>query len=72
MYLARKVTQGATRNLVIHECRHDITEQIVRDDLEHIHNLAVVSVDIIGDKCYISTNSIAGATTAKACMMSRL
>lgn len=39
--------------------------------MEHIHNLAIISVTVRGSDIYVSTNSIHHATVARACMASR-
>lgn len=70
-HIARKIKLGASRNLVIRRCNPNIAEEEIRDDLEHIHNLVVVKIDFIRDNCFIRTNSIACATFARTCMMSR-
>ncbi|KAF6842685.1 hypothetical protein CMUS01_02877 [Colletotrichum musicola] len=70
-YIANKVAKGATRNLVIRRCDHNVTEKVVRDDLEHIHNLVITQVRFEGGSCYISTNSVNNALFARTCMMSR-
>ncbi|KAI1180349.1 hypothetical protein F4777DRAFT_574110 [Nemania sp. FL0916] len=70
-HVASKVAAGATRNLIIRRCGAHHTEDSVRDDLEHIHNLIVVKVDFIGGSCYIKTNSVHNAMFARTCMMSR-
>lgn len=70
-HIASKIGIGATRNLVIRRCDPRFTEQGVRDDLEHIHNLVVIKVEFIGGSCYIKTNSVHNAMFAKTCMMSR-
>lgn len=62
---------GATRNLVIRKCSPMHTEEAIRDDLEHIHNLVVVRVSFDGQNTYISTNSVHNAIFARTCMMSR-
>jgi hypothetical protein len=67
-----KISGGATRNLVlrnINRSRH--TEESIREDLDHIHNLVVIKVEFIGDSCHIETNSINYALFARTCMMSR-
>ncbi|KAJ6447038.1 RNA recognition motif containing protein [Purpureocillium lavendulum] len=68
---AHKISLGATRNLVIRRRNPNLTEQMIRDDLEHIHNLFVVRVEFIGESCYISTNSVHKAAFARLCLMSR-
>lgn len=57
---------------MIRRCGRQLTEDEIREDLEHIHNLVVVRVEFILDNCYISTNSVACASFARTCMMSRL
>lgn len=71
-HVASKIGSGATRNLVIRRCDPRITEEALREDLEHIHNLVVIKVAFIGSTCYISTNSVHNAMFARTCMMSRL
>jgi hypothetical protein len=71
-HLARKIASGATRNLVIRRCGASHTKDSIRDDLEHIHNLVAISIEFIAGDCYITTNSVIGATFARTCMMSRL
>ncbi|KAI0127925.1 hypothetical protein BJ170DRAFT_683747 [Xylariales sp. AK1849] len=71
-HVAGKIGLGATRNLIIRRCDPDHTEDGVRDDLEHIHNLIVIKVEFIGGSCYIKTNSVHNAMFARTCMMSRV
>ncbi|KAK2604829.1 hypothetical protein N8I77_007727 [Diaporthe amygdali] len=70
-HVASKIGVGATRNLVIRRCDPRFTEQEIRNDLDHIHNLVVIKVEFIGGSCYIKTNSVNNAMFAKTCMMSR-
>lgn len=70
-HVANKVGIGATRNLVIYNCSPKHTEEKIREDLEHIHNLIVIKVTFSGGNCYISTNSVHNAMFARTCMMSR-
>ncbi|KAI0199697.1 hypothetical protein F4808DRAFT_431763 [Astrocystis sublimbata] len=70
-HIANKVAVGATRNLVIRRCGAAHTEDSVREDLDHIHNLIVIGVEFIGGSCYIKTNSVHNAMFARTCMMSR-
>jgi hypothetical protein len=63
---------GASRNLVIQGYDNRHTEDIIREDLDHIHNLVVVKVEFIGANCYIGLNSVHNAITARQCMLSRL
>ncbi len=71
-HVANKIGMGATRNLVVHGYDNRHTEDVVRDDLEHIHNLVVVKVEFIGGNCYIGLNSVHNAIYARQCMLSRL
>ncbi|KAI7779877.1 hypothetical protein LA080_000292, partial [Diaporthe eres] len=64
-HVASKVGIGATRNLVIRRCDPRLTEQGIKDDLEHIHNLVVIKVEFIGGSCYIKTNSVHNAIKYK-------
>lgn len=71
-HVASKLAMGTTRNLVIRRCDPRHTAAIIRDDLEHIHNLVVIKIEFIGSSCHIKTNSIHNAMFARTCMMSRL
>lgn len=62
---------GVSRNLVIEKVKPKVTEAIIRRDLNHIHNMAVISVHFEKDNAYISTTSVAGALYARTCMKSR-
>lgn len=70
-HVANKIAAGATRNLIIRRCGPSHTEDSVREDLDHIHNLIVVKVEFVGGSCYIKTNSVHNAMFARTCMMSR-
>ncbi|GJC86813.1 negative regulator of differentiation 1 [Colletotrichum liriopes] len=70
-HVASKVGIGATRNLIVRRCDPRLTEEVIRDDLEHIHNLVVVRVTFSDGSCHISTNSVHNAMFARTCMMSR-
>ena len=48
-----------------------VSEDQIRDHLDHIHNLVVVDVYFKNGDAYISTNSIHNALFARTCMMSR-
>lgn len=71
-FVRSKINNGASRNLVIYSVNPNITEGLIRHDLEHIHNLIVVSVKFKSGNAYISTNSVHNALFARSCMMSRL
>lgn len=85
-YVGSKIKNGATRNLVIYNVNPNITESLVRRDLEHIHNLIVIAVkfkqhnayistnsvhNTLQRNAYISTNSVHNTLFARSCMMSR-
>ncbi|CAG8962115.1 hypothetical protein HYFRA_00005158 [Hymenoscyphus fraxineus] len=70
-HVANKIAIGATRNLVILNRTPRHTEEMIRDDLEHIHNLVVIKVVFDNHNAYISTNSVHNAMFARTCMMSR-
>ncbi|KAK4167612.1 hypothetical protein QBC43DRAFT_134944 [Cladorrhinum sp. PSN259] len=71
-HVAGKIAAGACRKLVIfgYDSRH--TEEVIRDDLDHIHNLVVIKVQFIGGNVYIELNSVHNAIYARTCMMSRM
>lgn len=62
----------ASRNLIIRSPTNEISEEIIRQDLEHIHLLEIVDIQAESTRILIFTNSIARAVTARECMMSRL
>lgn len=63
---------GATRNLVIRFPKPEVTEQVLRDDLEHINTLHIVSIKTIQGHIYVSLNGVRQALAARSCMMHRL
>ncbi|KAL4914690.1 hypothetical protein BDW62DRAFT_137045 [Aspergillus aurantiobrunneus] len=71
-FVRAKIGNGATRNLVIYNVNPNITEGLIRKDMEHIHNLIVISVKFRHGNAYVSTNSVHNALFARSCMMSRL
>jgi hypothetical protein len=70
-HVANKIANGATRNIVIRGGSSKLNEQIIRDDMEHIHNLVILDINVNGADVYVSTNSIRNALFARTCMMSR-
>lgn len=70
-HVAGKVAMGASRNLVIRRYDGRHTEENIREDLDHIHNLVVIKVEFHGGNCYVSLNSVHNAIYARMCMMSR-
>lgn len=71
-HVANKIGIGATRNLVVRGVHSKITEERIRDDLEHIHNLVIINIAFENGDAYISLNSIHNALFARTCMMSRV
>ncbi|KAL5359812.1 hypothetical protein BJX96DRAFT_62492 [Aspergillus floccosus] len=71
-YVRSKINNGASRNLVVQNVNPNITEGLIRRDLDHIHNLIVVAVSFKHGNAYISTNSVHNALFARSCMMSRV
>ncbi|KAF1355648.1 hypothetical protein EJ07DRAFT_181988 [Lizonia empirigonia] len=70
-HVSNKIASGATRNLVVRGIAGKVSEEQIRDHLDHIHNLAVIDVYFKNADAHISTNSIHNALFAKTCMMSR-
>jgi hypothetical protein len=70
-HVANKIGIGATRNLVIRGIHPNITEQRLRDDLDHIHNLIIINLFFRNGDAYLSLNSIHNSLFARTCMMSR-
>jgi len=70
-HVANKIASGASRNLVIYKYDNRHTEENIRDDLDHIHNLAVVKIEFRSGNCYVGLNSVHNAIYARQCMMSR-
>ncbi|OJJ46678.1 hypothetical protein ASPZODRAFT_117361 [Penicilliopsis zonata CBS 506.65] len=70
-YVRTKIEGGATRNLTIVNVNPNITEGMIRSDLEHIHNLAVIKVEFKQGDAFIYTNSVHNALFARSCLLSR-
>ncbi|EXK37712.1 hypothetical protein FOXG_09496 [Fusarium oxysporum f. sp. lycopersici 4287] len=70
--VAHHIRKGGSRNFVIRKRDPKLTIQGIRDDLEHIHNLHVISIEFEKDNCFISTNAIHGAIYARTCLQSRI
>ena len=71
-HVGDKIALGATRNLVIrHAVDRGLTEEQIRDDMEHIHNLAIIDVTFRQGDAFVCTNAIHNALYARTCMMSR-
>jgi hypothetical protein len=67
-----KISGGATRNFILKGIdSHRHTEESIREDLDHIHNLIVIKIVFKDGNCYIKTNSVNYALFARTCMMSR-
>lgn len=70
-HVANSISNGATRNLIIRNPTAEITEKRLREDLDHIHNLAIVYISFSQGDVTISLNSVNNSLFAKSCMMSR-
>ncbi|PNP81975.1 hypothetical protein FNYG_05001 [Fusarium nygamai] len=70
--VAHHIRKGGSRNFVIRKRDPNLTTQAIRDDLEHIHNLHVISIEFEKDSCFISTNAVHGAIYARTCLQSRV
>jgi hypothetical protein len=71
-HVANKISQGASRNITIHNVSPVITAESIREDLEHIHNLVVIDTKFENGNAYISLNSVHNSLFARTCMRSRL
>jgi len=69
--MANKISNGATRNLVIRGGTSKLSELQIREDMEHIHNLVILDVKVEKGDIYLSTNSINNSSFARTCMISR-
>ncbi|KAJ5176053.1 uncharacterized protein N7482_001930 [Penicillium canariense] len=71
-YVYLQVDAGdVSRNIIIENVDSKVTEAVIRRDLHHIHNLAVISVVFQNNNAYVSTSSVGGALYARTCMKSR-
>lgn len=70
-HVANKIGIGATRNLIIRNVHPNITEERLREDLDHIHNLIIIDITFQGVDAYLQLNSIHNSLFARTCMMSR-
>jgi len=72
-HLVNKLERGVSRNLIIRGASNNnkLTEEKIRADMEHIHNLVIIAVVWRGADAYISTNSVNNAMFARTCMTSR-
>jgi hypothetical protein len=69
--VAYHVARGATRNFVIRKRDPNTTAQSLREDLDHIHNLYVIDIEINKSNCFVSTSSVNSAIFARNCLLSR-
>lgn len=70
-FIKQNINNGASRNLVIRNITPNITEALIREHLDHIHNLVVIDIKFSQGNAFISTNSVHNAMYARSCMMSR-
>lgn len=54
-HVANKINNGATRNLVIRNCPPNITEEKLREDLDHIHNLVIIDISYVNGGMFLPT-----------------
>ena len=71
-HVAYKISLGATRNFVIRNVHPSITEERIREDLDHIHNLVIIDITYKDGDARLSLNSIHNAIFAQTCLLSRL
>ena len=57
--------------MVLRGVHPDITEDRIREDLEHIHNLVIVDLMFNNQEALVSLNSVHNALFARTCLMSR-
>ncbi|KAF1987278.1 hypothetical protein K402DRAFT_420499 [Aulographum hederae CBS 113979] len=70
-HVRKSIHNGGTRNLILRNAASKISEDVIREDLDHIHNLAVVSAAVKGSDIHLSINSVSCALFARTCMLSR-
>lgn len=63
---------NASRNLVIRYPKFELTADVVKEDLDHIHQLEVIEVKVEKGHFWLQLNSIQHAITAKNCLLSQL
>ncbi|OQO10813.1 hypothetical protein B0A48_04113 [Cryoendolithus antarcticus] len=73
-HIATKImTNNASRNLLIRSAADKgHTESSIRADMDHIHNLIIISITFRGPDAHVSTNSVHNSLYARTCMMSRV
>ncbi|KAI9797277.1 MAG: hypothetical protein M1833_005573 [Piccolia ochrophora] len=73
-YIARKIFEGATRNITIKNvhARGAVTDKVLEEQLDHIDGLRVVSITFKGKDVFISTTSVDKALVACSCLRSRI
>ncbi|KAK6438316.1 hypothetical protein LTR95_005487 [Oleoguttula sp. CCFEE 5521] len=73
-HIATSITvNNASRKLLIRSASEKgHTEASIRADMDHIHNLIIISITFRGPDAYVSTNSVHNALYARTCMMSRV
>ncbi|KAI9673423.1 MAG: hypothetical protein M1817_002885 [Caeruleum heppii] len=70
-HILDKARKGATRNIMLHNVTKEVTEQQIRQDLEHIDGLVIVDVSFRFRNVYVALNSIMASFFARICMESR-
>jgi hypothetical protein len=69
--LEQAIAGTVSRNLLLENINPKLTEAIIRRDMHHIHNMAIISVTFAKGNAHISTSSVGGALYARTCMRSR-
>lgn len=69
--LEQAIAGTVSRNLLLENVNPKLTEAIIRRDMHHIHNTAIISVNFADGNANISTSSVGGALYARTCMRSR-
>ncbi|EMC92764.1 hypothetical protein BAUCODRAFT_77457 [Baudoinia panamericana UAMH 10762] len=71
-HISNKILGGSTRNILIRNAvSNGITEEQIRAEMDHIHNLIIIGVTFNSGDAYVYTNSVHNALFARTCMMSR-
>ena len=66
-----QIGHGATRNLIVRCVSGDVTEDRIRGDLDHIHNLVLMEVTFLEGDMILSFNAIHLALFARTCLRSQ-
>ena len=64
--IAYKIGRGATRSLLIRNAPQSSTDERLREDLDHIHNLVIVDITFLHGDAYLELNSVHNALFARS------